>query len=56
MVLAMACDDFSCMILAMLLVVGLFDMSLWGFVDWVCAKIIPFPISSNKIIPFPERV
>ena len=38
MVLAMAFDDFSCMTLAMLLVVGLFDMSLLGFVDIFCTS------------------
>ena len=38
MVLAMAFDDFSCMTLAMLLVVGLFDMSLLGFVGVFCTS------------------
>jgi len=62
MVLAMACDDFSCMILAMLLVVGLFDMSLLGFVDVFCtskahcfddsSSLLPFGVDVRRVVSF----
>jgi hypothetical protein len=38
MALAMASVGFSCMTPAMLLLVGLFDMSLRGFVDILCTS------------------
>jgi hypothetical protein len=62
MVLAMAFDDFSCMTLAMLLVVGLFDMSLLGFVDVFCtskahcfddsSSLLPFGVDVRRVVSF----